>query len=137
MRKSTSRTLRFSATAMGVAALGLTFAGTASAEEPGGGVLGGDNNNSDYGDSGYGDHTESNGITDLGGVSDIGGIDSLDTFGLPTASHAYRSDVELPEVSALGLTRHLGGEGLPTSGSSGQGLNDMSLDDVKINPFNN
>ena len=68
MRNSTSRALRATATVAGVAALGASFVGTASADTGLGGLGGSDNS---YGGS------DSYGLSDFGGFGDMSDGKSL------------------------------------------------------------
>jgi hypothetical protein len=126
MRKSTTHALRFSATAVGMAALGMTFAGTASADELGGGLLGGESDSNSSGDADGSAGQEASGLADVDGVQNATGLDALNTFQLPVASHGFRTgadagNVELPGVSVLNLDK-LGGENaLPTIGGTDEG----------------
>lgn len=143
MRKSTSRALRISVTGVGVAALGMAFAGTASADDLGNGLVGGDSdNNSNNSDYGYGEDSESGTLGGLGGdgLGDLGGLDSLGSFGLPTSMRTD-GDHELPGVSILSLEDLADNNGLPElggrEGGSGinTGLETPSLSGLKIIPF--
>jgi hypothetical protein len=92
MRKSTGRALRISFTGVGVAAMGLAFAGAASADELPGGVLGGQEKNSDSGqtgqsgfnengyyDNGYYDQSQSSGpLSAADSVTNMAGMPGVD-----------------------------------------------------------
>lgn len=151
MRKSTGRALRISFTGVGVAALGVAFAGSASAAELPGGVLGGNESTDSTGDAGFYDSgsqtsgplSAADSVTNMAGAGSVdntaGGVTGaagLDSFQMPVSNHtqADGDDHNLPIVSLAGIDQVTEDNNL-LNGALSTGLDTPGITGLKIPLF--